>query len=92
MALSKEFILLNKTGLHARPAANLVKTLNDFKSTSIKFAYNGKVVDGKSFISLTSLGAEKNAKITVIVEGPQEQEAIKTIEEMINNKFGEAEE
>ena len=90
MALYKEFILLNKTGLHARPAANLVKRLNNFKS-NIQISYNNKTADGKSFISITSLGVEKNAKILVTADGPDEQEAIKVIDEMIKNKFGEEE-
>ena len=90
MVLSKEFTLLNKTGLHARPAAILVKALSKFQS-DIKIIYNGKEVNAKSFISITSLGIDKNSKIIVNTNGTDADKAMQTIEDLVNNKFGEKE-
>ncbi len=90
MTISKEFELTNKTGLHARPAANLVKELSNFNCNA-KIVYNNKEVNAKSFISITSLGIEKGSKITVILDGPEAQEAMQTVESLINTKFGEEE-
>jgi len=90
MILSKEFILLNKTGLHARPAAILVKALSKFQS-DVKITYNGKEVNAKSFISITSLGIDKNSKIIVNINGTDADKAMQTIEDLLNNKFGEKE-
>lgn len=90
MVLSKEFTLLNKTGLHARPAAILVKALSKFQS-DIKIIYNGKEVNAKSFISITSLGIDKNSKIIVNINGTDADKAMQTIEDLVNNKFGEKE-
>lgn len=90
MIISKEFELINKTGLHARPAANLVKALNNF-NCDVKIIYNNKEANAKSFISITSLGIEKGSKITISIEGPDANEAMKTIENLVNSRFGEEE-
>ena len=90
MLLSKEFILLNKTGLHARPAAILVKALSKFQS-DIKIIYDNKEVNAKSFISITSLGIEKNSKIIVDINGADADKAMQIVGDLVNNKFGEKE-
>ncbi|MGB9794207.1 HPr family phosphocarrier protein [Caldisericum exile] len=88
--LTKTFTVKNKVGLHARPAAVLVQTANKFKS-DIKIEKDGKVVSAKSILGVLSLGAEKGSTITVTVDGVDEEEALKTIEELVNNNFGDAE-
>jgi phosphocarrier protein len=86
----KEFFIQNKVGLHARPAAVLVQTANRFKS-NITIAKDGRVVSAKSIIGVLSLGAEKGSVITVETEGVDEQEAMKSIETLVNENFGDAE-
>ncbi|MGB9855879.1 MAG: HPr family phosphocarrier protein [Caldisericum exile] len=88
--LMKTFTVKNKVGLHARPAAVLVQTASKFKS-DIKIEKDGKVVSAKSILGVLSLGAEKGSTITVTVDGVDEEEALKTIEELVNNNFGDAE-
>ncbi|MEX2690513.1 MAG: HPr family phosphocarrier protein [Candidatus Njordarchaeum guaymaensis] len=80
--------LLNKVGLHARPAALFVKTARKFKS-KISVEKNGQVVDAKNILGVLSLGAEMGDEIKIIAEGEDAQEAIKTLSELVNNKFGE---
>ncbi|MCD6491429.1 MAG: HPr family phosphocarrier protein [Candidatus Njordarchaeia archaeon] len=80
--------LLNKVGLHARPAALFVKTARKFKS-KISVEKDGQVVDAKNILGVLSLGAEMGDEIKIIAEGEDAQEAIKTLSELVNNKFGE---
>jgi phosphocarrier protein HPr len=86
----EEFIIQNKVGLHARPAAILVQTANKFKS-NITVGKDGKVVNAKSILGVLSLGVEKGAIINITAEGEDEQEALKTFETLIESKFGEEE-
>jgi phosphotransferase system HPr (HPr) family protein len=84
----KEFTIQNKVGLHARPAAIFVQTATKFKS-NITVEKDGKIVNAKSILGVRSLGAEQGAVITITAEGEDEQEVLKTFEELIENKFGE---
>jgi phosphotransferase system HPr (HPr) family protein len=86
--LKQEFVIQNKVGLHARPAAIFVQTATKFKS-NITVEKDGKRVNAKSILGVLSLGAEHGAVITITAEGEDEQEVLKTFEELIENKFGE---
>lgn len=80
--------LMNKVGLHARPASLFVRTAKKFKS-KIRVIKNSKNADAKNILSVLSLGAEKGDEIRLIAEGEDAEEAIRTLVELINNKFGE---
>lgn len=69
--LSKEFLLVNQGGLHARPATFLVQLANKFKS-NIQIRYKDKQVNGKSVVSLMTLGVGKGDKIIVLADGEDE--------------------
>lgn len=86
--LKREFIIKNKIGLHARPAAVFVQTANKFKS-NIKVEKNGKLVNAKSILGILSLGIECGTTIIITVEGEDEEEAMKSLEKLIETKFGE---
>ena len=88
--LTKTFTIKNKVGLHARPASVLVQTVNKFKS-DIKIEKDGRIVSAKSILGVLSLGAEKGSTIVVTVDGVDEEEALKTIEDLVNNNFGDPE-
>lgn len=81
-------VLMNKVGLHARPASLFVRTAKKFKS-KITVEKNGKTADAKNILSVLALGAEKGDEIHLIAEGEDAEEAIKTLVDLINNKFGE---
>jgi phosphocarrier protein HPr len=83
-----ELLLLNKTGLHARPAAKLVQTSKKFRS-KISIIKGGQEIDAKSIIKILSLGAEQGDKITIKAEGEDEDNAFETLTALIKNKFGE---
>ncbi len=84
----KDFTILNKLGIHARPAAQFVKTANRFES-DIFVEKDGEEVDGKSIMGLMMLAAGNGSIISVSVEGPDADAALAAIEDLINRKFEE---
>ncbi len=90
MALSaeREFDILNRLGLHARAAAQMVRLANGFASEII-VAKDGMEVNGKSIMGVLMLAAPKDTKILVRAIGPDAEEAVAAIGELIARKFGE---
>ncbi len=84
----EEIVLKNETGLHARPASELVKIANKFKS-NIEIKVGEKTANAKSILAIMSLGIKTNTNIEVECEGEDEEIALKEIVEAFNNKFGE---
>ncbi len=82
------FTIGNRLGLHARAAAQLVKTANRF-SSEIVIEKDGLEVNGKSIMGILMLAASKGSKITVKAEGKDSAQAIKALGELIENRFGE---
>jgi len=80
--------LKNKVGLHARPAALFVQTAKKFKS-NIKVIKGDLEANAKSILEVLSLGAEYNDEIFIEAVGEDEEEALKTLVDLVNNKFGE---
>ena len=78
----------NKTGIHARPASLFVQTASKFKS-KVQIKAKGKSVDAKSILMIMSMGLVKGTEITISADGPDEAEAVKTLEELVVSKFGE---
>ncbi|MEL9991327.1 MAG: HPr family phosphocarrier protein [Thermoproteus sp.] len=81
-----EFTLVNKAGLHARPATIFIKEMRKFKSNVI-IEKGDKRANGKNLIEVLSLGADYGDRITIIVEGEDEEEAFKRIHDLINNEL-----
>lgn len=86
--IKKILKIQNKYGLHARPAALLVKTTGKFHS-NINIAKDGVVANGKSIMGLMTLVAESGSEIEVIVDGEDEEEAMRAIQQLIENNFNE---
>jgi phosphocarrier protein HPr len=79
-----EIKILNKSGLHARPAARFVQLTNKFKS-NIQICKSSKCVDAKNILKVLSLGVDQGDIITIKVEGPDEEEAYKSVLELLLN-------
>jgi phosphocarrier protein len=86
--MTKEFTITNKLGLHARPAAMFVKLSNSYNA-EIWVEKDDEQVNGKSIMGLMMLAAGCGAKIKVMTEGPQAEEAMKGIEALITSGFKE---
>ncbi len=82
------FTIRNRLGLHARAAALLVKTANHFVSEII-IEKDGLEVNGKSIMGILMLAASKGSKITLKTEGRDSAQAMRTLGELFENKFGE---
>ena len=87
-SLEREFTILNKYGIHARPAALFVKTVSQFQS-DIQVDKDGNVASGKSIMGLLTLEGYCGSKLKVIASGPDAGDALKAIQELIDNKFYE---
>lgn len=86
--MKKEFVIQNKVGLHARPAALIVQTANKFKS-DITVEKDGEKVNAKSILGILSLGVEKGARIVIETKGEDGKKAMYEFEGLIEDKFGE---
>jgi len=86
--VSQDVKIINKLGLHARPAAQLVKTASRFKA-EIFFKKGTLQVNGKSIMGVMMLAAEKGSTITIIVDGKDEKQALTAIVKVFESKFGE---
>ncbi len=86
--ITKQLTILNKLGIHARPAAQFVRTASRFQA-AVTVEKDGEAVDGKSIMGLMMLAVGWGAVINVNVEGADESEAMKALEDLINSKFGE---
>jgi len=79
----------NRNGLHARPAAEIVKTAAKFKS-DITIRRDDLEVNGKSIMGVMMLAAEFGVTLTLRAEGPDADEAVETVARVIGGRFGEA--
>jgi phosphotransferase system HPr (HPr) family protein len=84
------FTLINKVGLHARPASLLVQTAARF-SSAITLTANGRTADAKRILQVLQLGAELGADVTVRADGDDAAEAVEAIGTLINQRFNEPE-
>ena len=86
--ISKEVVINNQVGLHARPATFFIQKANEFKS-SIWVEKDERRVNAKSLLGVLSLGIVKGTTITLIADGSDEDDAINTLSELIDSDFNE---
>ena len=78
----------NQAGIHARPASLFVQTASKFKS-KVQIKAKGKTVDAKSILMIMSMGLVKGTEITISADGYDEVEAVRTLRDLVDAKFGE---
>ncbi len=86
--ISQNIMVMNQTGIHARPASLFINTASSFKS-NITVIKNGKSGNAKSLLGLLALGINKGSEITINVEGEDEKEALEALTHLVKSKFGE---
>ena len=86
--VSKNVVVNNQVGLHARPATFFIQKANEFKS-SIWVEKEERRVNAKSLLGVLSLGIVKGTEITLIAEGVDEGEAVNTLAELVESNFAE---
>ncbi len=82
--IEQNYVIKNKTGLHARPASLFVQKAASYKS-KIKLRKDDKEIDAKSIISVLGLGVCKGEKITIIAEGEDENVAINELVDLLDS-------
>lgn len=82
---SKSFLIIDETGIHARPATILVQTATKFES-DIELEYNSKKVNLKSIMGVMSLGVGKWAEVTIYADGKDEEDALTAISETLSSE------
>jgi phosphocarrier protein HPr len=88
--IKKELRIENRLGLHARAAAQIVKSASAFTS-KITLIKDGLEVDGKSIMGIMMLAAAKGSSVLLQVEGADENGALVELERLFHDKFGEKE-
>ena len=86
--IEKEVTIINRLGLHARPAAMFVRIASRFRS-EVWVAKEGEQINGKSIMGLMMLAAGQGSKLTIKCEGPDADKVMEELEELIQKKFSE---
>lgn len=86
--IMKDFVVTNRLGIHARPAALFAKAASSFVS-DIRVVKDGLEVNGKSIMGIMMLAAAQGNTITIRAQGPDEGEAVRVLGELLESRFGE---
>lgn len=86
--VSKNIQVNNQVGLHARPATFFIQKSSEFKS-GIWVEKNDRRVNAKSLLGVLSLGITKGTEITVIADGPDEEEAVEALALLVGSNSAE---
>lgn len=86
--IEKEVKVINRAGLHTRPAASIVKLAAKYKS-KVNLTKDGYEINAKSIIGVMTLAAEQGSILTISVDGPDEAEATIALQDLFDTGFGE---
>ena len=86
--IEKEITVINRLGLHARPAAIFVRIASRYRS-EIWVEKEGEQINGKSIMGLMMLAAGQGSKLLIRCEGPDADKAMQDLEDLINRRFDE---
>ena len=84
----KEVLVQNQVGLHARPATFFIQKANEYKS-SIWVEKEERRVNAKSLLGVLSLGIVGGTSIRIIADGPDEEEAVENLVDLVKSVFAE---
>jgi phosphocarrier protein HPr len=88
--VKREIKVVNKLGLHARASAKLTQVASSFKSV-VWITRGGRRVNAKSIMGVMMLAAGLGSTVELETDGPDEQEALDTLEKLFMDRFGEGE-
>ena len=83
-----DVMIRNRLGLHARAAAKFVHLATRFRS-QIRVSRDGRVMDGKSIMGILLLAAARGTTISISADGPDEQDALTALCQLVESGFGE---
>lgn len=86
--LQRDVEVVNANGIHARPAAEIVKLAAKYRA-NITLGRDGMEVNGKSIMGVMMLAAECGARVTIKAEGDDADQAVSALADLIASRFGE---
>jgi phosphocarrier protein len=86
--IERQAIIVNQQGLHARPAAQIVRLASSFAS-EIELVKDGMDVNGKSIMGVMMLAAECGSSILIRADGPDAEQAVQALADLVAGGFGE---
>lgn len=86
--LTEEVLIVNKLGVHARPAAAIVQTVLPYRS-EVYISLNGNRVNAKSIMGLLTLAATRGTRLSVTIKGDDAHDAMQALKQLIAGGFGE---
>ena len=86
--VEKTYLIQNEQGLHMRPAGLVTNTMMKM-DCDVNLIVNGNKVNAKSIMNVMAACIKKGTEVTLVCEGPQEEEAIKKFDELYERGFGE---
>ena len=86
--IQKDFKILNRLGLHARPAAQIVQTATGF-SCKVDLTKDNVTINAKSSMGVMMLAAEFGSSVRITTDGKDEAQAMQALEKLFDNKFDE---
>ena len=87
--ITRQFEIINKTGLHARPASEFVLLAKKFESKVTIAKEDGEPVNAKSMVRLLAEGIGQGCKVELAADGPDENQAMEELAKLIESGFGE---
>jgi phosphocarrier protein len=89
-SFEKTVEIVNRAGMHARPAAELVKLAGSF-AADIRLEKDGLQVNGKSIMGVLMLAAEKGSRLRILANGHDAEDAVDALVGLVGRGFGEME-
>lgn len=86
--VESEVTVMNRAGLHTRPASMIVRTASKFRS-EFYIQKDGYEINGKSIIGVMTLAAEHNSTLILLFDGEDEEEALASMKKLFASGFGE---
>ncbi len=86
--VEKKVTIINKAGMHTRPASNIVKIASKFRADFF-IIKNGYSINGKSIIGVMTLAAEQGSELILRFDGEDEEKALKEVSKFFEEGFGE---
>ena len=77
--IKEKIVVKNPIGVHLRPAGEIAEAAIKFRNCNVYLASEGRTVNGKSLLSILSLGIKQNAEFEIICDGEEEEAAMKAI-------------
>lgn len=88
--IKTDITIINKLGLHARASAKFVSLASRFQS-HLDVTRKSQTINGKSIMGVMMLAASQGSELTLQIDGPDEEEMLAALVDLINNRFGEDE-